>query len=199
MKKLICLISLISALGPCYGQTWQGTVTSGLGTFDYEINTITDKMVLSNPTGFFTTYGGFTPGSITMVPVVANPAAGMANLSLSDDASGALLFTGLDDSYMATGHSALAMVNGDGWFWVAEDSIVNSSAYADALLGANVINYEENGAAWDISYSFAYTGGGATNQLSPSEVSNPVLVPEPSTALLFGLACVVSLYHRRHR
>lgn len=198
MKNIFILIHVVlCSLSCCYGQVWQGTVTTANGNFDYEINTITDKMTLSNPTGFITNYGGFASGSITMVAVVTNPTAGMANISLSDDATSAVLFTGLDDSYMTSGFSALALNKGDGWFWVAENSIVNSSSYPDALIGANQINYEENGAAWDISYSFAYTNGGATNQLFAGQVSTPVRVPEPSALMFASVAGLLGLTRRR--
>lgn len=195
MNKLhVITVALLAAPIANAQSVWAGTVTSSSekpGSFDYEINTRTDTMTISNKTGFFANTHG--PGLTTTLYAMndfTTPTAQLASSGPTFDVTNA--------HFNTSTRAGLGIVANDGWYWLSE---TKGTHFFHMVLGAksdgpNPLNDWNNSRGQVMSAS---TSNNASTEASITW-SNATIVasPEPSSVALLGLGAL-GLLARRNR
>ena len=181
---------IVSAQADQYSGTFTTTSSNLGGSVDYLIDLATDTMTLSNKTGdWLTQYGTsqtttlFASNDFTTHVADIYPVGPTYDVTIAD---------------MASGFDALSQGADDGWYWISETHDYHAHTIIGGWLAQTGVG--NNTPVIDDGTKAAYavtTGGSFAGYSATSAITEPALVPEPTSSLLLGLGGLAFIARRK--
>ncbi len=180
-----------------HASLWAGTITTSagfrlVGSADFEVNTFTDTMTLSNLTGDWATELGTSMTTTlyalddTTTPAASIPAPTASTTDITD-----AMFT-------TSAETGLGLIANDGFFWVSttSDSFFHLIIGGDTNSSANpLLDYDGTPPSRALSWA---TSPNSADDLAINLISvTATQIPEPATLALPSLALLVILGRRQ--